>query len=242
MSEDFARIVLRGGILLFGTTPNRFLPHAGVDAAAFPGTVKDYAARERAALGSRVRGRARAKLHALLVSKLTTARAWELKETFSHFWTYKSPLWAEAFLQYWTERALRSRLEPMKKVARMLRTHEELLLNWFRAKGEVSSCAVEGLNNKTRVVTRRAYGFRTYDPWKSPSITHSDDFPNQSLPTDSADEAKFCRLCNRDLPRKKTAQSSEPVLAVEITACARAHTCLSQRLSKIGEVGQIRCI
>ncbi len=36
-----------GGILLFGTSPNRFLPHAGIDAVAFPGEVKDYAARER---------------------------------------------------------------------------------------------------------------------------------------------------------------------------------------------------
>jgi hypothetical protein len=42
-------------------------------------------------------------------------------------------------------------------------THEELLLNWFRAKGEISSGAVEGLNNKIRVVTRRSYGFRTFD-------------------------------------------------------------------------------
>jgi len=41
--------------------------------------------------------------------------------------------------------------------------HEELLINWFRAKGEVSSGAVEGLNNKIRVVTRRSYGFRTFD-------------------------------------------------------------------------------
>ncbi len=39
-----------GGMLLFGTTPNRFLAHAGIDAAAFPGTEKDYEARERAAL------------------------------------------------------------------------------------------------------------------------------------------------------------------------------------------------
>jgi ATP-dependent DNA helicase RecG len=39
-----------GGMLLFGKTPNRFLPQAGIDAAAFPGTEKDYAARERAAL------------------------------------------------------------------------------------------------------------------------------------------------------------------------------------------------
>ena len=39
-----------GGMLLFGTTPNRFLPHAGIDAAAFPGTEKDYAALDRRAL------------------------------------------------------------------------------------------------------------------------------------------------------------------------------------------------
>ena len=38
-----------------------------------------------------------------------------------------------------------------------------LLLNWFKAKGEISSGAVEGLNNKIRVVTRRSYGFRTYE-------------------------------------------------------------------------------
>lgn len=44
----------------------------------------------------------------------------------------------------------------------MLRSHEGLLLNWFRARGEVSSSAVECLNNKIRVVTRRASGFRTY--------------------------------------------------------------------------------
>lgn len=42
--------VTLSGILLFGETPNRFLPQAGIDAAAYPGTEKDYAARERAAL------------------------------------------------------------------------------------------------------------------------------------------------------------------------------------------------
>ncbi len=51
-------------------------------------------------------------------------------------------------------------LEPMRKVARMLRNHEELLMNRFRAKGELSSGAVEGLNNKIRVISRRSYGFR----------------------------------------------------------------------------------
>lgn len=112
--------------------------------------------------GSRVRGRARQKLQALLASKLATARAWYLKESFRHFWDYKSVIWAGAFLDYWCARAMRSRLEPMKRVARMLRAHEPLILNWFRAKGEISTGAVEGLNNKIRVVTRRAYGLRTF--------------------------------------------------------------------------------
>jgi transposase len=112
--------------------------------------------------GSRVRGRARAKLNALVQSKLATGRAWMLKEAFQQFWCYRSVTWAGYFLSVWTERALRSRLEPMRKVARMLRKHDELLMNWFRAKGELSSGAVEGLNNKIRVVTRRSYGFRTY--------------------------------------------------------------------------------
>lgn len=113
--------------------------------------------------GRRVRGQARVKLWGLLQSKLATGRAWDLKECFEYFWHYKSVTWAGGFLDYWTERAMRSRLEPMKRVARTLRKHEPYLLNWFRAKGEVSSAAVEGLNNKIRVVTRRSYGFRTYE-------------------------------------------------------------------------------
>lgn len=112
---------------------------------------------------NRVRGRARRELGALLRSKLTTARAWALKDLFEHFWTYKSVRHAAEFLDFWTWRALRSRIGPMKKVARTLRSHRELLLNWFKAKGEISSGAVEGLNNKIRVVTRRSYGFRTYN-------------------------------------------------------------------------------
>jgi transposase len=113
--------------------------------------------------GSRVRGKARQKLEALLASKLVTARAYLLKESFEHFWRYRSVWWAGGFLDVWCQRVMRSRIEPLKKVARMLQRHDELILNWFRAKGEISSGVVEGLNNKIRVVTRRSYGFRTYE-------------------------------------------------------------------------------
>jgi transposase len=112
--------------------------------------------------GSRVRGKARVKPNALVKSKLATARAWTLKESFGHFWKYKSVDWAGAFLDAWTSQAMRSRLEPMKKIARMLRSHQGLILNWFRARKELSNAPTEGMNNKIRVVTRRSYGFRTY--------------------------------------------------------------------------------
>ena len=104
--------------------------------------------------GSRVRVQARIRLYGPLESKLATGRAWNLKECSHDFWHYKSVTWAGGFLDYGTERAMRGRLQPMKKVARMRRKHEALLLNWFKPKGEVSSGVVEGLNNKIRVVTR----------------------------------------------------------------------------------------
>jgi hypothetical protein len=89
--------------------------------------------------------------------------AWDLKEIFRYFWHYRSPIWAGAFLDYWCSRAMRSRPEPMKRVARMLRAHGPLILNWFGAKVEISTGAVEGLNNKIRMVTRQSYGFRTFE-------------------------------------------------------------------------------
>ena len=55
------------------------------------------------------------------------------------------------FLDKWCTRALRSRLEPMKKVARTLRAHRPLILNWFRAKREISSGAVEGMTDSRTI-------------------------------------------------------------------------------------------
>ena len=103
------------------------------------------------------------KLSELLKYNLRSVRAHLLREDFQQFWEYIGPTWAGRFLDQWCTRALRSKLEPMKKVARTLRRHRELILNWFRAKGELSSGIVEGLNNKVKLTTRKAYGFRTYE-------------------------------------------------------------------------------
>ena len=57
---------------------------------------------------------------------------------------------------------MRSRIEPMKKIARSIRQHRELILNYFRAQKLISSGVVEGLNNKAKVTMRKSYGFCTY--------------------------------------------------------------------------------
>ena len=102
------------------------------------------------------------KLADLLQYNLKSIRSYLLKEEFQLFWSYTSPYWAGQFLDKWCTKTMRSKIEPMKKVARRLRKHRPLLLNWFRAKGQFSSGIVEGFNNKAKLTTRKAYGFKTY--------------------------------------------------------------------------------
>lgn len=102
------------------------------------------------------------RLRDLLRYNLQTVRAYLLKEDFRQFWEYNSPTWAGMFLDFWCGQTMRSRIEPMKKIARMLRAHRELLLNYFKAKKQFSSGIVEGFNNKAKVTMRKSYGFRTF--------------------------------------------------------------------------------
>ena len=104
----------------------------------------------------------RARLRELVHHNLRAVRAMLLREGFDDFWHYRSVDWAGAFLDEWCVQVMRSRIEPMKKVARMLRRHRPLLLNWFRARGEISAAVVEGFNNKAKLTMRKAYGFRSF--------------------------------------------------------------------------------
>jgi transposase len=101
----------------------------------------------------------RFRLRDLLRYNLKTVR---LKEAFQQLWDYNSPTWAGKFLDDWCRQVMRSRIEPMKKIARSLREHRELILNYFRAQKLLSSGVVEGLNNKAKVTMRKSYGFRTF--------------------------------------------------------------------------------
>lgn len=102
------------------------------------------------------------KLAELLRYNLKSVKSYLLKEEFQSFWEYLSPYWAGIFLDKWCTKTMRSRIEPMKKVAKTLRRHRPLLLNWFKAKKQISAGIVEGFNNKAKLTTRKAYGFKTY--------------------------------------------------------------------------------
>jgi len=101
------------------------------------------------------------KMSELLQYNLQSVRSRLMREDFQRFWEYCYPACAAKFLDEWCTRTMRSKIGPMKKVAKTLRRHRELILNWFRAEGVISAGIVEGLNNKAKLTMRKAYGFRT---------------------------------------------------------------------------------
>ena len=86
-------------------------------------------------------------------------RAWYLKEAFQLFWDYKQSWRAGQHLRKWINSAMRSKLEPFKKFAKMLRSHLEGILPWTEIR--LSNAAVEGMNNKIKSISHRSFGFRT---------------------------------------------------------------------------------
>ena len=108
-----------------------------------------------------------AKLNEILKYNLKSVRSYLMKEDFQRFWSYRTPAWAGKFLDEWCTRAMRSQLQPMKEMAQTLRRHKPLLMNWFAAKGELSSGSVEGMNNKAKLALRKAYGFKSQQVYET---------------------------------------------------------------------------
>ncbi len=88
------------------------------------------------------------------------ARACELKDELSHFWTYSNPSNAEKFLKAWKKRVKLSRIEPLKKFARTLEAHwDGVMASWFG----ITNAVAEGLNRVIRMAKNRASGYRSTD-------------------------------------------------------------------------------
>jgi transposase len=110
----------------------------------------------------RLSGKQRFALRQILQWDLRTVRTYILVEGLQAMWSYRSAQYAGKFMDAWCRRVMRSRLEPLKKVARSLRKHRELILNWYRARKQYNSGIVEAMNLQVKLRFRKAFGFRTF--------------------------------------------------------------------------------
>ena len=95
---------------------------------------------------------------------LKTGRAWAIKENFRHFWSYLSRHGGGRFFQQWYGWAIRSRLDPIKKVATMLKSHLDGLLNYFDHR--VTNATSEGFNSRIQSIKSAARGFRKFENYR----------------------------------------------------------------------------
>ncbi len=101
---------------------------------------------------------------------LKTSRAWCIKENFTHFWSYSYKGSAQRFFKTWSNSALRSKLESVKKVVKMLRRHEEGLLNFSQHK--ISNACAEGFNSAIQLIKANARGFRNFTNYRAKILFH----------------------------------------------------------------------
>ena len=105
-------------------------------------------------------GTARKNLKLLLAANQRLNTAYLLKESFGQLWDYNREAWARKFFENWRASLKWQRLKPYEKFAEMIERHWDGLAAYCKPENKVSLGFVEGLNNKIRVMQRRAYGLR----------------------------------------------------------------------------------
>jgi transposase len=103
-------------------------------------------------------------------SRLRVARAWAIKESAMLLWGYLKRGWAERMWERWYAWAIRSRLEPVKRVARMIKKHWQGVLN--AATTNVTNALAEGLNSKIQWIKRKACGYRNRERFRNAIYFH----------------------------------------------------------------------
>ena len=107
---------------------------------------------------------------ALLGASLRTARAWQYKESLRSFWDAPGEEEGRSYFKAWYGRAIRSRLEPVKRVARMTRNHFERVVTWFRH--HVTNAVAEGLNSRIQTIKSSARGFHSFESYRTRILFH----------------------------------------------------------------------
>jgi transposase len=99
-------------------------------------------------------------LKTLLAANKRLHTAYLLKESFGQLWSYEREGWARRFFENWRAALKWQRLKPYEKFAAMIDRHWDGIAAYCQPENKVSLGFVEGLNNKIRVIQRRAYGLR----------------------------------------------------------------------------------
>lgn len=99
-------------------------------------------------------------LNKLLKANKRLNAAYILKESFGQLWSYQTEGWARRFFDNWKDSLKWQRLKPYEEFAKMIEKHWDGIAAYSRPENKVSLGFVEGLNNKIRVIQRRAYGLR----------------------------------------------------------------------------------
>ena len=105
-------------------------------------------------------GTARQNLKLLLAANKRLNTAYLLKESFGQLWDYHREAWARKFFDNWRASLKWQRLKPYEKFAEMIERHWDGIAAYCKPENKVALGFVEGLNNKIRVIQRRAYGLR----------------------------------------------------------------------------------
>ena len=99
-------------------------------------------------------------LKLLLTANKRLSTAYLLKESFGQLWDYRHEGWARRFFDNWRNSLKWQRLKPYERFADMIERHWDGIAAYCKPENKVSLGFVEGLNNKIRVLQRRAYGLR----------------------------------------------------------------------------------
>jgi transposase len=113
----------------------------------------------------------RQSLKTLLAANKRLNTAYLLKETFGQLWSYEREGWARRFFENWKDALKWQRLTPYEKFAEMIDRHWDGIAAYCKPENKVSLGFVEGLNNKIRVIQRRAYGLRDEEYLKLKILT-----------------------------------------------------------------------
>lgn len=105
----------------------------------------------------------RASLQLLFKANRRLYKAYLLKEQFGQLWAFTDPTQARLFFEEWKSSLRWQRLEPYEKFARMIEAHWDGIASYCTTTNKVPLGFVEGLNNRIRVIQRRAYGFHNED-------------------------------------------------------------------------------